>query len=78
MGAGLMARPKKGAGKGEPKAEESRVRSAVLMIRGTPEWKSWVEALASFDRSPSLNDLIDRALVSYARERGYLVTAPKR
>ena len=77
MSIGLMAEPKK-KGKPAPKSEPSRVRSAVLMIRGTPEWKAWVEELAEADRSPSLNELIDRALVAYARQIKFPKSAPKR
>lgn len=70
-----MAQPKKKPG---PKPEPERVRSAAIIIRGRPEWKAWVEDLAEHGRSPSLNDLIDRALVTYAREIKYPRPAPKR
>jgi hypothetical protein len=48
------------------------------MIRGTPDWKAWVEELAEFDRAPSLNDLIDRAVVAYARDIKFGQPPPKR
>jgi hypothetical protein len=70
---------KKGSEPGaESKSEAGRVRSAVLMIRGTPEWKAWVEELAEADRAPSLNELIDRALVAYARQIKFRKPAPRR
>jgi hypothetical protein len=72
-----MAKSKKKAEPG-PRSEPVRVRSAVLMIRGTPEWKAWVEELMEADRSPSLNELIDRALVAYARQIKFSKPAPKR
>jgi hypothetical protein len=74
---GLMAKTKK-AGGAASKPEPARVRSAVLMIRGTPDWKAWVEELAEADRSPSLNELIDRALVAYARQVKFPKPAPNR
>jgi hypothetical protein len=60
------------------KKKEERTRSAVLMIRGTPEWKAWVEELMEADRAPSLNELIDRALVTYARQIKFRKAPPKR
>jgi hypothetical protein len=80
----LMAKKKvKAEGKeaeppAKPKAEESRVRTGVLLVRGVPEWKVWAEELADFDRAPSMNDLVDRALVVYARHVGFPKPAPKR
>jgi hypothetical protein len=64
---------------GERKAKsDSRVRSAVLLIRGRPEWKQWAEELKEADRAPSLNELIDRALVAYARRIKFRKPAPRR
>ncbi len=60
------------------KAEESRVRTGVILVRGVPDWKVWAEELADFDRAPSMNDLIDRALVAYARDIKFPKPAPKR
>jgi hypothetical protein len=64
--------------KAKAKPEESRVRTGVILVRGVPEWKSWTEELADFDRAPSTSDLIDRALVVYARHVGFTKAAPKR
>lgn len=71
----VMAKAKKKPG---PKPDPERVRSAAIIVRGRPEWKEWVEGLAEADRAPSVNDLIDRALVTYAREIKYPKPAPKR
>ncbi len=49
-----------------------------LMVRSSPEWKATVEAFAEWDRAPSVSDLVDRAIVAYARERGYEKAFPKR
>jgi hypothetical protein len=68
-----MAKKKPG-----PKPDPSRVRTDTIMVRGMTAWKEWVEEFAEFDRATSLSELIDRALVSYARERGFPKQAPKR
>jgi hypothetical protein len=63
---------------GESPEPEARVRTGSIIVRGVPEWKEWAEELAEFDRTPSLNDLVDRALVHYARHVGFTKPAPKR
>jgi hypothetical protein len=70
-----MAKPKKKPG---PKPDPARVRDAVLNVRSTEAWKQAVEEFAEWDRAPSVSDLMDRAIVSYARERGYDKPFPKR
>lgn len=61
-----------------PKPDPSRVRDAATMVRSGLAWKQAVEAFAEWDRAPSVSDLIDRAIVAYARERGYDKAFPKR
>ena len=39
---------------------------------------SGCELFAEWDRAPSVSDLIDRALVAYARQQGYDKPIPKR
>jgi hypothetical protein len=70
-----MADAKKKPG---PKPDPERVRSAAIMVRGRPEWKAWVEKLATHDRAPNLNELFDRALVAYARQAGFKEAPPPR
>jgi hypothetical protein len=50
----------------------------VTMVRSSTEWKQALEALADWDRCTSLAELLDRAVASYARERGYPGQIPKR
>jgi hypothetical protein len=70
--------PKKTPGKKPgPKPEPSRVRTALIQIRSMPAWKRWVKGFADFDRCDVV-DLIDRALVAYARERKYPEPPPRR
>jgi hypothetical protein len=73
-----MTEPKKAKKKPGPKPDPTRVRSAVTNIRSSPEWKSWLERLAEANRSSSLADLIDDAVVDYARKLGFKEAAPKR
>jgi hypothetical protein len=77
MEAVLVAK-KKAPAEPEPKPKVHRVRDATTNIRSTQEWKAWVDELADFDRAPSVNDLVDRALVAYAREIKFPKPAPKR
>jgi hypothetical protein len=72
---GLMAEPKKG--KPGPKPDPSRVRTALIQIRAMPDWKEWVKELAEHDRCDVV-DLIDRALVAYARQVKFAKAAPRR
>ena len=53
------------------------VRTSATAIRSRPEWKEWIERLADFDRASRLNDLIDRAMVVYARHFGFPEVVPK-
>jgi hypothetical protein len=55
---------------------ESRGANAVV-IRGSVEWREWLKELAELDRS-SMVEVIDRALVDYARKIGCKKGAPKR
>jgi hypothetical protein len=61
-----------------PKPDPQRVRSAVTNIRSSPEWKAWLERLVVFNRSPSLADLVDDAVVLLAREIKFPEMPPKR
>ena len=73
------AKPKGGkrAGAGR-KPQPDRVRLATTMVRSSDAWKEAVIAFAEWDRAPSVSDLIDRALVAYARQQGYDKPIPKR
>jgi hypothetical protein len=70
-------KPKK-KGKPGPKPDPARVRDVATLIRSTRAWKDAVEAFAEWDRTSSVADLIDKAIVAYARERGYDKPFPKR
>jgi hypothetical protein len=67
-----MAKKKpKGAGEWGPR------KPFAAQIRGAPEWKQWLEEFAKYDRV-SVSDLIDRALVAYARQSGFRKEPPPR
>jgi hypothetical protein len=68
------------SGEGDPRKRKSRdpePRPIALTIRGRAEWKEWVGKLAEQERI-SINELVDRALVKYAREVGFKDAAPER
>jgi hypothetical protein len=49
----------------------------VLSIRGTAEWRDWLNRLADHCRLKSA-DVIDRALIVYAKQEGFTEPPPKR
>jgi hypothetical protein len=60
-----------------PKPDPSRVRTALVQIRAMPAWKEWVKEFADQERCDVV-DLIDRALVAYARQVRFAKPAPRR
>jgi hypothetical protein len=67
----------KRAGAGRKPVQE-RARDASTLVRSCQAWKDAVAAFAEWDRAPSVSDLIDRAIVAYARQQGYEKPIPKR
>ena len=77
---------KKGA-KGARKGGKAKVSAAtkiderrkplVLQMRGTPEWKAWLERLASHCRL-TVSGAADAAFVLLAEERGFKEKPPER
>ena len=61
---------------GRPPAADG-IRERAIVVRGRDDWKSWVQELSDFCRL-DLSDLVDAALVDYARTRGFDKSAPKR
>ena len=61
---------------GRPKAAEAPKHN-VLSIRGSTEWRDWLNDLSEHCRSKAA-DVIDRALVLYAKQEGFTKPAPKR
>jgi hypothetical protein len=71
---GMMAKPKRRR-PGRPKREAPR-RETVVAIKGSTEWKSWLDEFSLHCRL-GLSDTIEQSLVYYAEDRGYL-NPPKR
>jgi hypothetical protein len=58
-------------------AKEWPGKPVAAQVRGSPEWKAWLERLAAFDRS-TVADVIDRATAAYARTVGFAEAPPAR
>jgi hypothetical protein len=59
-------------------AIEAIPQAGAFLQRSSLAWKQAVEAFAEWDRAPSVSDLIDRAIIAYAREKGYSKAFPRR
>lgn len=56
---------------------ERDTRSQIVAVRCRATWEDWVLGLAAHCREDT-SDLVDHALVEYARIKGYQVPPPKR
>lgn len=63
--------------RGRPKGPTGAAKPVRVSVRATVGWRDWLEALAEFDRS-TVADVIDRALVDYARAKGFDRLPPRR
>jgi hypothetical protein len=52
-------------------------RATTVAVRSSLAWKEWVDRLAGFKRL-TVADVIDQALVKYARDEGFTEVAPPR
>lgn len=81
MEACTMARKKTEASVGKtpaPVAKPQPDRPAIAVtLRGSPEWKAWLEAGARFCRT-DVAKMLDAAAVEYLRARGFTGEAPER
>jgi hypothetical protein len=66
--------PKKKAGR--PKDPIGAKRNVIAM-RGTEEWRDWLNELADASRLPA-TILIDHALMEFAKNHGFKKPMPKR
>src|SRR5262249_53709693 len=57
--------------------DPSGTPSVIVSVRVSPEYRAWLDRLASFERIP-ISDLLDRALVAYAPQVGFKEVAPRR
>lgn len=58
------------------KAEPADRKPMVVQMRGSEEWKAWVEGLAARDKF-TIAKLIERAIEKHAKDTGY-PDAPRR
>jgi hypothetical protein len=59
-------------------ASKAKDRLAIVVtLKGSPEWKAWVDELATLCRTDT-SKLIDKALVEYAKSQGFKKEAPPR
>lgn len=72
----VLTMPKR-KGRPGPKPDPSKARTATAMIRATVAYREWLDELAEFKRT-TVSDLIDDALVAYARSEGFTKLPPKR
>lgn len=73
MGTATMARKKTSRGK----PVSAKGSTIAVTLRGSPEWKAWVEALAAHARL-DVAKVIDRALIDFATKEGFTTKAPER
>ncbi len=72
----------KATGKAEPKGagrppSPEGPKPNVLSIRGSTEWRDWLNRLSEHCRLKAA-DVIDRALIVYAQKEGFDEPAPRR
>ncbi len=69
---------KKAAKAARPReAEEEARKPSIMQVRGSAEYKRWVESLVRFDDRP-LSSIIERALREYAAKIGFKEEQPDR
>jgi hypothetical protein len=61
----------------EPAPKGWQSKPAMLQMRGSPEFKAWLERAAAHDRS-SLALYLERAAIRYAKFIGFEESAPER
>jgi hypothetical protein len=76
MVAAVADAPKKKRAKPGPKPDPTRARSTLVTIRCHPDWRVWLAGFAAAKRL-DVSELVDEALLRYARNEGYEMP-PKR
>ena len=70
MNASVEDRPLAQEGPKSRSAEDWQSKPLAIQVRGSIEWKEWVEALAEANRQ-KVAGLIDTALTRFAKEMGF-------
>lgn len=76
MSAAVAIMPKKKPAP-PPKPAKPAPRRVVLQMKGTDEWKDWLDQLSEFLRMPT-STIVDHALIEYARAHGFEPAPPRR
>jgi hypothetical protein len=63
--------------KGSDHPKNWKTKPIIFNLRGSPEYKVWLEGLAEFDAT-DVAGMAERAFANYARQIGYTATRPKR
>lgn len=63
--------------KADPTPEASDSRSIVVSMKGSVEFRDWLNELAEFDRSTSVQ-VMEKGAILYASKVGFTKPAPKR
>ena len=63
--------------KSKPTPPPPAAKVPVLSVRGSPAWRDWVGRLADHNRS-KVADMVDDALVAWAKSSGFSEEPPKR
>lgn len=71
----MSERVKMGRKKSDPPDQPARIHAVV--VKGTPEWKEWIESAATYFRF-NVSTLVDSAVAEYARSHGYEIPPPNR
>ena len=73
-----MAKKRPGGAGTEPAPAKKKPKGFALpAVRGSDEWGAWVQRLIEHDRS-SWPDLVDKAVVAYAKAVGFKESPPRR
>jgi hypothetical protein len=81
MSIGVASPMAKKKGRGEDRKKPGPAPTGrlpvALTVKGTPEWKEWIEAGAKFCLT-DVSKLVDIAVTRYLRDQGFDVPRPER
>jgi hypothetical protein len=60
-----------------PSPKKSKAQTIAVTLRGSKEWKAWLEALAKHARL-DVAKVIDRAVIDFAKKEGFSDPPPDR
>jgi hypothetical protein len=74
----MAATPRHTTAEHVPEPADDPRRTATTPLRSSADWKAAIRRLATFDRAPTVSDLIDRAVAAYAKSIGFAERLPGR